>query len=52
MEIFTIRVHRFYLGLIYKQTDRLSRTKDCLFYALELESTTPIQPFTILPCFV
>ncbi|KAK4513383.1 uncharacterized protein ATC70_005381 [Mucor velutinosus] len=42
----------YYLGEIYKKTDRLDRTKDCLFYALELESTTPIQPFTILPRFV
>ncbi|KAI9487485.1 MAG: hypothetical protein EXX96DRAFT_471390 [Benjaminiella poitrasii] len=42
----------FYLGEIYKQTDRLSRTKDCLFYALELESTAPIRPFCALPRFV
>lgn len=42
----------YYLGEIYKKTDRLDRTKDCLFYALELESTTPIQSFTILPRFV
>ncbi|KAI8971935.1 hypothetical protein BDF20DRAFT_709137 [Mycotypha africana] len=39
----------YYLGEIYKKTDRLSRTKDCLFYALELESRSPIQPFSILP---
>ncbi|CAO3656012.1 unnamed protein product [Mucor fragilis] len=42
----------YYLGEIYKKTDRLDRTKDCLFYALELESTTPIQSFAILPRFV
>lgn len=42
----------YYLAEIYKKTDRLERTKDCLFYALELESTTPIQSFTILPRFV
>ncbi|KAI8340377.1 hypothetical protein EDC96DRAFT_449880 [Choanephora cucurbitarum] len=39
----------FYLGEIYKKTDRIDKTKDCLFYALELESTTPIQPFNSLP---
>lgn len=42
----------YYLAEIYKKTDRLDRTKDCLFYTLELESTTPIQSFTILPRFV
>lgn len=43
---------RFYLGEIYRQTDRLDRTKACLFYALELESTTPIQPFSVLPRYI
>ncbi|KAI8975947.1 hypothetical protein BDB01DRAFT_844608 [Pilobolus umbonatus] len=42
----------FHLGEIYRQQSRLDRTKACLFYALELESTTPIQPFSILPCFI
>ncbi|KAI9273524.1 hypothetical protein EDC94DRAFT_511181 [Helicostylum pulchrum] len=42
----------FYLGEIYRMTDRTERTKHCFFYALELESTTPIQSFTILPRFV
>ncbi|KAI8076712.1 uncharacterized protein B0P05DRAFT_545559 [Gilbertella persicaria] len=42
----------FYLGEVYKNTDRVYKAKDCLFYALELESTTPIQPFDILPKFV
>ncbi|KAI8976798.1 hypothetical protein BDB01DRAFT_802608 [Pilobolus umbonatus] len=42
----------YYLGEIYKNTNRLDRTKDCLFYALELESTKPIQPFNILPRIV
>ncbi|KAI7906808.1 uncharacterized protein BX663DRAFT_548947 [Cokeromyces recurvatus] len=42
----------FYLSEIYKQTDRLSKTKDCLFYALELENTSPIRPFSILPRFI
>ncbi|CAO3612181.1 unnamed protein product [Cunninghamella blakesleeana] len=39
----------YYLGEIYSKTDRLSKTKDCLFYALELENTEPIQSFSILP---
>ncbi|KAI9283173.1 hypothetical protein BY458DRAFT_495654 [Sporodiniella umbellata] len=42
----------FLLGEIYKKTERIDRTKACLFYALELESTTPIQPFSILPRFI
>lgn len=43
---------RFHLGEIYQKTNRLERTKACLFYALELESTTPIQPFSVLPRYV
>ncbi|KAI9025826.1 hypothetical protein CLU79DRAFT_699198, partial [Phycomyces nitens] len=39
----------FYLGEIYRQTNRLEQTKDCLFYALDLENTRPIQPFSVLP---
>ncbi|KAL0089482.1 hypothetical protein J3Q64DRAFT_1808703 [Phycomyces blakesleeanus] len=39
----------FYLGEVYRQTNRLEQTKDCLFYALDLENTRPIQPFSILP---
>ncbi|KAI8643027.1 hypothetical protein BD408DRAFT_415460 [Parasitella parasitica] len=42
----------FYLAEIYIKTDRLDKTKHCLFYALELESTTPIQSFMILPRLV
>ncbi|KAI8890508.1 TPR-like protein [Backusella circina FSU 941] len=42
----------YQLSQIYKQTQRIERTKDCLFYALELENTTPILPFTTLPHFV
>ncbi|KAI9480344.1 MAG: hypothetical protein EXX96DRAFT_562241 [Benjaminiella poitrasii] len=42
----------FQLGEIYKNTKRLERTKDCFFYALELESTTSIQPFSILPRYL
>ncbi|KAI8341225.1 hypothetical protein BC941DRAFT_203015 [Chlamydoabsidia padenii] len=39
----------FCLGDIYSKTDRINRAKDCLFYALELEDSQPIQSFTILP---
>ncbi|KAI7902144.1 uncharacterized protein BX663DRAFT_511869 [Cokeromyces recurvatus] len=42
----------FQLGEVYKLTGRLDRTKDCLFYALELESTTAIQSFSILPSYI
>ncbi|KAF7726682.1 hypothetical protein EC973_008556 [Apophysomyces ossiformis] len=42
----------FHLGDIYRQTGRLERTKDCLSYALDLENTRPIQPFSILPRYV
>lgn len=40
---------RLYLGQVYRKTDRLERAKDCFIYALELERTQPIQPFSILP---
>ncbi|KAI8374556.1 uncharacterized protein BYT42DRAFT_594592 [Radiomyces spectabilis] len=39
----------FYLGEVYRRTDRVDQTKDCLFYALDLENTRPIQPFSVLP---
>ncbi|CAB4390189.1 unnamed protein product [Rhizophagus irregularis] len=39
----------FYLGKIYQATNRVKRTKDCLWYALELEETNPVRPFRILP---
>ncbi|CEP11254.1 hypothetical protein [Parasitella parasitica] len=42
----------YYLAEIYNKTNRLDKTKHCLFYALELESTTPIQSFMILPRLV
>jgi hypothetical protein len=48
----TKQLYRFLLGEIYKETDRLDRTKACLFYALELESTTPIQPLSVLPRYI
>ncbi|KAI9490748.1 hypothetical protein BDB00DRAFT_533936 [Zychaea mexicana] len=39
----------FYLGEVYRKTDRTERAKDCLLYALELEKTQPILPFYVLP---
>ncbi|ORX48244.1 hypothetical protein DM01DRAFT_1338707 [Hesseltinella vesiculosa] len=39
----------FRLGDIYGQTQRLQQSKNYLFYALELDETQPIQPFTLLP---
>ncbi|RIA88112.1 hypothetical protein C1645_775755 [Glomus cerebriforme] len=39
----------FYLGKICKVTDRIKRTKDCLWYALDLEETKPVKPFNVLP---
>ncbi|KAI9492654.1 hypothetical protein BDB00DRAFT_873233 [Zychaea mexicana] len=42
----------FYLGRIYQRTSRADRGKECMMYALELESTRPIQPFSVLPCYV
>ncbi|KAI8339702.1 hypothetical protein BC941DRAFT_468971 [Chlamydoabsidia padenii] len=39
----------YLLGQLYHQTDRPEHTKDCLFYALDLETSRPIQPFDILP---
>ncbi|KAI9263323.1 hypothetical protein BDA99DRAFT_509951 [Phascolomyces articulosus] len=42
----------FYLGEVYRKTERIERAKDCLLYALELEKTQPIQPFSVLPRIV
>ncbi|KAG2225420.1 hypothetical protein INT45_010056, partial [Circinella minor] len=42
----------FYLGRIYQKTVRADRGKECMMYALDLESTRPIQPFSVLPCYV
>ncbi|ORY98882.1 hypothetical protein BCR43DRAFT_210215 [Syncephalastrum racemosum] len=41
----------FYLGEMYKASGRTHRSKECLLYALELENTRPVQPFSILPRF-
>ncbi|KAF9998695.1 hypothetical protein BGZ79_007636 [Entomortierella chlamydospora] len=35
----------FYLGKIFEESDRLTRAKECLWYALELESSRPIRGF-------
>ncbi|KAF9101372.1 hypothetical protein BGX27_011502 [Mortierella sp. AM989] len=35
----------FYLGKIFEASDRLTRAKECLWYALELESSRPIRGF-------
>ncbi|KAI9318362.1 hypothetical protein BX666DRAFT_1855116 [Dichotomocladium elegans] len=40
------------LGNIYRHTDRIGRAKECLMYAVDLENTKPIQPFSILPCCI
>ncbi|KAF9431368.1 hypothetical protein BGZ76_000407 [Entomortierella beljakovae] len=34
-----------YLGKIFEASDRLTRAKECLWYALELESSRPIRGF-------
>lgn len=47
--IFFFCPFRLCLGDLYSKTDRIERAKECLFYALELEDTQPIQPFSILP---
>ncbi|KAF8982767.1 hypothetical protein BGZ46_000682 [Entomortierella lignicola] len=35
----------YYLGKIFEASDRLTRAKECLWYALELESSRPIRGF-------
>ncbi|KAI7855650.1 hypothetical protein BDC45DRAFT_505552 [Circinella umbellata] len=42
----------FHLGEVYRKTGRIERAKDCLLYALELEKTQPIEPFSVLPRIV
>ncbi|ORZ07691.1 hypothetical protein BCR42DRAFT_472194 [Absidia repens] len=42
----------YLLGQLYRQTNRQQQTKGSLFYALDLESSRPIQPFSILPRMV
>ncbi|RKP07381.1 hypothetical protein THASP1DRAFT_30806 [Thamnocephalis sphaerospora] len=40
----------YYLGNVYRQTDRADRAKECFWYALDLESTRPARAFyTLLP---
>ncbi|KAI9020131.1 hypothetical protein CLU79DRAFT_888280 [Phycomyces nitens] len=42
----------YMLGTIYQKQGKIEQAKHCLFYALELSETTPLQPFSLLPCFV
>lgn len=42
----------YLLSECYRHNEDPQRAKDCLLYALELDDTTPIQPFTLLPRFV
>ncbi|KAI8062688.1 hypothetical protein BC940DRAFT_308128 [Gongronella butleri] len=39
----------FCLGDIYSSSQRIGQGKKCLFYALELDETQPVQPFNLLP---
>ncbi|KAI1312681.1 hypothetical protein EDD11_002880 [Mortierella claussenii] len=36
----------FYLGKVFEASDRLTRAKECLWFALDLESSRPIRSFT------
>ncbi|KAF9930266.1 hypothetical protein FBU30_000686 [Linnemannia zychae] len=36
----------FYLGKVFEATDRLARAKECLWYALDLETSRPIRRLT------
>ncbi|OAD69936.1 hypothetical protein PHYBLDRAFT_171959 [Phycomyces blakesleeanus NRRL 1555(-)] len=42
----------YMLGTIYQKQEKIEQAKCCLFYALELNETTPLCPFSQLPCFV
>ncbi|KAF8944994.1 hypothetical protein BGZ47_003417 [Haplosporangium gracile] len=43
----------FYLGKVFETTDRLTRAKECLWYALDLETSRPARSFTeALPRYV
>ncbi|GJJ76796.1 cargo-transport protein YPP1 [Entomortierella parvispora] len=43
----------FYLGKVFEASNQLSKSKECLWYALDLESTRPVRPFTeALPRFL
>ena len=50
--ILTLCKIRFHLGEVYRKTGRIERAKDCLLYALELEKTQPLEPFSVLPRIV
>lgn len=43
---------RFHLGRIHQCMHRSDRAKECMMYALDLENTQPIQPFSILPVYI
>jgi len=43
----------FYLGKVFEASNQLSKAKECLWYALDLESTRPVRAFTeSLPRFL
>ncbi|KAG0217063.1 hypothetical protein BGX33_011588 [Mortierella sp. NVP41] len=43
----------FYLGKVFEASDRLTRAKKCLWYALDLEASRPVRSFTeALPRYV
>jgi tetratricopeptide (TPR) repeat protein len=43
----------YYLGKVFEATDRLTRAKECLWYALDLETSRPVRSFTeALPRYV
>ncbi|KAG0291457.1 hypothetical protein BGZ96_005182 [Linnemannia gamsii] len=43
----------FYLGKVFEATDRLTRAKECLWYALDLETSRPARSFIeALPRYV
>ncbi|KAK5799043.1 hypothetical protein F5H01DRAFT_115541 [Linnemannia elongata] len=43
----------FYLGKVFEATNRLTRAKECLWYALDLETSRPVRSFTeALPRYV
>ncbi|CAG8518364.1 1508_t:CDS:10 [Paraglomus brasilianum] len=39
----------YFLGNVFETTNRIERAKKCLWYALDLESTKPVRPFSVLP---
>ncbi|KAG0199014.1 hypothetical protein BGX28_007623 [Mortierella sp. GBA30] len=43
----------FYLGKVFEASERLTRAKECLWYALDLEQSRPVRDFTeALPRFL